>query len=365
VLKSGPEVEPLENEWEELRSSCGGSIFTSHAFTQAWIRYFADRASPRVITAREDGQLIGIAPLAVWERKAVGLRMRTLSLIGSAGCTAEFHMLGFLYENGRSDVSGGLLEQAGRIRWDALMIRDMADNERNNALIASVARRWKAGPVLKEVCPSLKLAEGDDVLAGAGSRTRRSIRSTLRELHADQRIEFREIRDAADAEQAMHTYVQLHKERWKDKGGSIFSDHRQERLLVDEARLAVTSGQGCVHEVVIDHVVAAQLLTLYDGEVGRAYRMSVNTSFLDYNPGHLVVFCAMMDIKKRGLRLLDMGKGAEEFKYRLGAEDRYLIGVHAIRGKMALAKQIADIPGVKLVADRSGLRHRVLKSFYD
>jgi CelD/BcsL family acetyltransferase involved in cellulose biosynthesis len=86
---------------------------------------------------------------------------------------------------------------------------------------------------------------------------------------------------------------------------------------------------------------------------------------MEYHPGHLVVYSAMLGIKKRDLKLLDMGKGAEEYKYRMGAKDRYLIGVQAIRGKMALAKRLADVPGLKQLAARSGLRDKALKSIYE
>jgi CelD/BcsL family acetyltransferase involved in cellulose biosynthesis len=365
ILESGAEVELLAKDWEELRMACGGSIFTSHAFTQAWLREFSDIAVPKVITAWENGQLVGVAPLAVWERKAVGMRMRILSLIGSAGSTQEFHELGFLSEKERTDVTEGLIDHAGRVRWDILMMRDMTDNESNHFLLASVAKRWKAGRVSKEVCPCITVPEGDDVLADLGSRTRRRLRSHLRILEADKRIEFRQILDAEGAERAMGTFAELHQARWKDKGGSIFADKRQTRLLIEEARLAMSSRSGCVCEVVIDNKIAAQQLILYDGEYGRAHRMSINPEFMEYHPGYLVVYGAMLDIKKRDLKLLDMGKGAEEYKYRLGAKDRYLIGMQAVRGRMALATKLSGLPGVKQVATRTGLKDKALRGIYN
>ena len=62
---------------------------------------------------------------------------------------------------------------------------------------------------------------------------------------------------------------------------------------------------------------------------------------------------------------LDFGKGAEEFKYRMGAKDTYLVGVEAKKGSLRIMSKIASLPGVKGVVERTGAKDSALKKMYE
>ena len=198
-----------------------------------------------------------------------------------------------------------------------------------------------------------------------GSRTRRTIRHVTSSLSNENRIVYRIEESPDGVEEALRTYVELHRDRWKKRGGSIFADESISSFLVDIARRFAETSCGRVYEVRIDGTVASQLLCIDDWECMRAYRIGMNDSMKEFAPGNLVAYFAMQDARKRGFGHLDFGKGAEEFKYRMGAKDTYLVGVEAKKGSLKIMSKIASLPGVKGIVERMGAKDSALKKMYE
>jgi CelD/BcsL family acetyltransferase involved in cellulose biosynthesis len=162
----------------------------------------------------------------------------------------------------------------------------------------------------------------------------------------------------------MRIYVQQHRARWKAKGGSIFDDPHMAEFIVEAAAKGAEQGYATVYEALIDGNVAAQLLCLSENDHVKAYRIGINELYLDYTPGSLVAYYAMQEMQRRGYRILDYGKGAEDFKYRMGAKDRFLLGIHARRGSVRIMSRIAAVPGVRGIVEKTGAKDAALKRVY-
>ena len=207
----------------------------------------------------------------------------------------------------------------------------------------------------------IELPEGD-VINVIGTRTRRSIRSTLRRLEAEERIAFRTVTAPEEMLAVCNEHIGLHKLRWAKKGGSIFSKERNVHLVREMVRIAAEGRQGAFYAADIDGQPAARLLCFFDGEWCRAHQLSVNDEFLDSFPGHLTFYEAMKDIQSKGMKWIDFGPGDDVYKFRLGAKEAFTHGFQIKRGKLELAKRVSRWPGISTISRRTGLMERSVES---
>jgi CelD/BcsL family acetyltransferase involved in cellulose biosynthesis len=364
VVSKIEELDPLRDPWEELRARCSGSIFSSFDWTLLWLQHFGHIASPRIVIAEEDGNIRGIAPFAVSERSAMGIKVRRLSLIGTEAGAAEYYDLGILCDDGVEEVTDAVIRTMKGMNWNVLNILDIEDNSRSQVLCKRIAEEWHAEELPKMPCPFVELPKTGDVIAVIGAGMRRTIRRNISKLEDEGRVSFRANESAEDTKEAMRTYVHQHRARWRAKGGSIFDDRHLAEFIVRAAGKSAEQGSANVYETLIDGNVASQLFCLCEKDCIRAYRIGINDQYLDYTPGILVAYYAMQEARRRGFLILDFGKGAEEFKYRIGGKDRFLIGIHARRGSVRMMSKLASVPGLKSIVEKTGAKKATLKKVY-
>ncbi len=362
TLKGIDEIDLMRDEWDEVVKISQSTIFQSHAFTIAWLKRFSDRTAIEVSVVQKDGKVVAILPVASHGVRVLKLNARVLSPVGLCGVQNEYHDLGPMIAVQDDDLLDSLVKEMSKQRWDLMDFRYLTDNQTNRKFISIVRDKWGVESWPPDPCPFIELPAEGDVMTVIGSRTRRSIRSTIKNLEREERLTFKTFRDRTSMLAACEGHVKLHQLRWNRRGGSIFTDEAQIGFLQDLAKLAADGKYGAFYTVEIDGTVAAQLLCFYDREWCRAYQLSVNEQYLDENPGHLVVHHMMEDVQAQGMRFIDFGPGSDLYKFRLGAKEGFTIGFQAMRGRLAIMKRASALPGVKAIVGRTGMRDRAVES---
>jgi hypothetical protein len=72
----------------------------------------------------------------------------------------------------------------------------------------------------------------------------------------------------------------------------------------------------------------------------------------------------MRDLREKGIRAINMGGGREDYKYHMGGKETRLLGIEAKRGKVSMLKRLADLPVVRQIDSRVGMRKRALSRLY-
>ena len=351
----------MGRDWDEVLRSANGTIFQSHAFVTAWLRCYADTASPAVVIAEGQTGIEAILPLATHNVRVMKMKCRVLSPIGVCGPDNMFHNLGAMVRSEASGAEEALASAIAGQRWDLLDLRFLADKNSNEGVKEALGQRWRVDSLPPTACPSIELPEGD-VINVIGTRSRRSIRSTLRRLETEERIAFRTVTSPEEVLAVCNEHIDLHKMRWAKKGGSIFSKERHVHLVREMVRIVAERRQGAFYAADIDGKPAARLLCFYDGEWCRAYQLSVNDEFLDSVPGYLIFYEAMKDVQSKGMKRIDFGPGDDVYKFRLGAREAFMQGFQIKRGKLGLAKRVSMWPGISTISRRTGLRERSVES---
>jgi CelD/BcsL family acetyltransferase involved in cellulose biosynthesis len=362
TVKGIEEIAIMRDEWDDVVKAAHGTIFQSHAFTLAWLNRFSDRAAIEVSVVQKDGKTVAILPASSHSVKILKVNARVLSPVGLCGAQNEFHALGPLVALEEEESLDYLVKEASKQRWDLMDFRYLADNAINRRFIGLIDTKWGAEMRPPDPCPFIELPAIGDVITAIGSRTRRSIRSSIKNLEREERLTFRTLRDHGMMLTACKEHIELHQKRWKRKGGSIFADEAQIEFLHDLVAIAAKNELGALYTVQIDGTAAANLLCFYDGEWCRAYQLSVNDRYLDENPGHLAFYHMMKDVQSRGMRYIDLGPGSDLYKFRLGAKEAHTIGFQAMRGKLALMKKASAFPGIKAIVEKTGMRDKAVGS---
>jgi CelD/BcsL family acetyltransferase involved in cellulose biosynthesis len=356
VIKELSDLAPLEKDWESIRRACGGHLFSSYHWITKWYRHFPRLAEPRVVVLEHGGQVIGIAPLAYHSLLMKGLRIRTLWTAGWAGATHELQSVGPMCSEGGQEAYGNLLSGILKTNWNNLQFNGLPDSPQTASLHGMLSSKYHTEDVVRIPRPEVHLEGVEEILSMFSERSRRSTRKSLRTLNEDNRLESRKLTAPMDVSSAMTEYIEMHKARWSSKGGSIFNDRDQASFLLDSARTTAERGECAVYQTLIDGRVAAQALTLFDGDRACVYRLGTNDEFLEHVPGYLLFHFLLTDLKSRRFTTVDLGTGAEDFKYRIGAKDNHLVNLHSMRGSLALARRVSNVKGLDRIAMSAGFK---------
>ncbi|MDH7507853.1 MAG: GNAT family N-acetyltransferase [Methanomassiliicoccales archaeon] len=358
------EIIDLQDDWESLRESCRGSIFTSFEWSITWLECFKHFAAPHITVLRENGQIKIILPFVASKIRVMNMSLDKLWLIGNQRSAIELYDLDVLRRVSDEKTAIETVGMIDELDWHLLELANMRNTVFSRSLCQLLPSKWKTNDILTTPCPFTRIYLADDPIELIGKRTRRAIRKMMSILKNENRMQF-EIAESPDQiKESINTYIKLHRKRWEKKGGSIFSDEHAADFLLRISMKMAAAGSGVCYNLIIDDEVAAQLLCFDDRACVRAYRVGVNDEYLDYSPGNIVTYLAMKDLKLKGKKYLDFAKGAEEFKYRMGAEDRYLLSVHGMRGGLATLSKLANLPLIRALVQKTKIKDSVLKEIY-
>ncbi len=273
---------------------------------------------------------------------------------------AELYDLCILVCDDCPDILDKIVEEMDRLDWNVLHFSEMKDCPSTRGLYARICQRWEAEGLSTIPCPGTDLSLGGDLLDVISSRTRRTIRRSITALEEESRVRYRCVDTPVEAAEAIEMYALRHLTSGDEDVGSVFSTKNQSSFLKDAMMSSVQEGQAMVFEVWINGSLASQLLCLEDMDVMRAFRVGSSDRFEEYSPKNLVAVYAMNEARHAGFTRFEFGAGAEEFKYRLGARDRYLLRMEAKRGTVRAMARISSLPGVRQLVERGGVKQQAL-----
>lgn len=311
----------LRPEWEALwRRSPTATPFGHPAWLEPWWRCFGDQPGWALWTValRAEGRLVGLAPLV---RHPGPRGERQLSLLGI----------------GISDYGEVLLEpgwetQAVRSFWEHLAGHrdgwDRCDLEQLRADSPlpgiSLPPPLVGETVPQAVCPAVSLPDTPEaLLAGLPAWLRRNLRRGRRRLAERGDLRF----TTADAEtlpEHLDAFVRLHEARARDaeRSGLTDGEAATRRFLRLAAGELLRAGLLQMHGVRLRGELVAVLYAMGDGSRVYAYQSGFDPALGRDSPGSLVVAHAMGEAIRAGAREWDWLRGAEDYKYPWGAEDR-------------------------------------------
>lgn len=310
-----PALMRVRDEWLKLwRASHRATVFQSPQWLFAWWKHFAESRELWVLTARRNGNLVGVAPLCI--ESVAGSRDIEGRFIG---CGISDYLDFVLADTQSPEIIAAMLD--AMFAWthiDVLILESLpADSP-----VLSATSRFDSVVAPQDVCPVLTIH--------SPARTDRS-RDTeaIRKLAYYRRRLERTAKFAVEAaeRQSFPTFfaalLRLHRERWSLRAESgVLNDSAITQFHREVASQFLEDGRLRLYLLTLDGHAAAVFYGFHHARKTMYYLGGFSPEFKHLNVGTVIVGDAIERAAQEGATEFDFLRGNESYKYAWGATNR-------------------------------------------
>lgn len=307
------DFESLVSSWTDLRDRLTwGSVFVLPWWLRAWWREFGSGARAYLRDVREDGNVIGMAPLKIARGRA--------SFVGSADVC---DYLDFAIAPGKElPFFDTLLDGLRDEGVSELYLESLRDDSTVFATLTEVAtgRGYEVSRNLVDVSLDLELpSTWEEYLDMLTPKQRREVRRRLRRLYEAGDIDYRTFEDTESVQAVMDVFLRLFRDSKKEK--AAFMTPRMESFFRSIAEAMAEAGLLRFGILELDALPVAAVMCFDHNNKVYLYHSGYDTQYRSLSVGLLSKALSIKDSIQRGRRQYDFLKGAEAYKYRLGGRE--------------------------------------------
>ncbi len=321
--------ERLAGEWNALlKRSASNTLFLTREWQQTWWRELGD-GELRVLAMREDGALVGIAPL-FFEPNALGAVEVAL-----VGCKEVSDYLDFIFARGREPACFravvDFLKSGDAPTWHTIGLCNIIETSPTLSVFVELlnAEGWRAHVAFEDVCPVVALPDTFDAyLAMLDGKDRRELQRKLRRASEGVAITF--TTDAGTLARDMDDFIALMKASAPNK--AAFMTPRMTRFFHAIARAMFEAGRLQLAFLEVEGVRAAAYMNFVYEDTVMVYNSGLDPEQYAYlSPGQVLIARLIEKAIRDGCRAFDFLQGNEEYKYKFGGRDVKLYTLSARR----------------------------------
>jgi CelD/BcsL family acetyltransferase involved in cellulose biosynthesis len=355
VIREAQRLHALVPEWRQLASQAArDELSLSPVWLLPWWRVFGAVAGRelRVVTLREGGRLVGLAPLCTWRAPLAPLvRVRRLEPMGTGEDEADevcSEYTGFLAARGAQGLvadafadalAAGALGPVDEVLWPALA----TDGDAGGQVLRSLHRAGlQVERTVMPGAPHIPLpARWDDYLAALSQDKRYVLRRALREFDAwsGGHHQVHRAETPPEVDEGLRLLRALHDERWSAAGKpGVFASPLFSAFLDGVAHELHREGAlELLWLTVKGAPVAAAFNVIWDGRVHFYQAGRVMDVPSKVKPGVVLHAFAIQRAIEAGRREYDFLAGEARYKLDLALAVRPLVSVRATRPSLRLA----------------------------
>jgi CelD/BcsL family acetyltransferase involved in cellulose biosynthesis len=287
-----------------------------------------DQAQLVLVSATENDQLIGIAPLFLAEYDG----RQALLLVGSIEISDYLDLI-VRKEDLPRFLSGLIDFLVSRFpaNWSSLDWYNLPDDSPTPAAlkVESVRHGWEYHEEIYRPTPRITLnGSFEDYLARLDKKQRHEIRRKMRRAAESGKVRFYVVDKDADIEPELESFLHL---MIQDPNKAIFLKDVMRDQMSTSIRIAHKGGYLWLGFLEVDGAKAAASLNFDYKNKLWGYNSGVSRDFMDLSPGwvllgHVIQWCC-----ENGRYEFDFMRGDEEYKYRFGGVNKYVMRARAVR----------------------------------
>ena len=322
----------LRLEWDALlKRSITQVPFLHWDYLSAWWHtkgggeWPMDSSSLAIVIARENDQLVGIAPLFISEKPD---HPRALRFIGQVEVCDYLDLIAAPQDLERftSKLLAFVAQEPKLIGLPLLLDNILEESPTIAALKAAAAEQnWHFTDEVLQPSPYIPMApDWEQYLAGLDKKQRHEIRRKLRN---------------ATTQHDSSWYIMQHSENCQEEMDAFLSMMRNEPdkdtflnpLMVDFMQAVAEAA--CENEIlqlaflVMDGEKAGAYLSFINDKKLLVYNSAWNPKFSQFSPGWVLLAHMIQWAIENGFSEVDMMRGSESYKYKFGGVDRHVLSV--------------------------------------
>ena len=329
--KSFSEID--QTAWNALvEQSIADTPFSRYEYLVEWWRTLGGGewkdAELLLVSASEEDQLLGIAPLFITEYDDA----RTLLLIGSIEISDYLDLI--VRETDLPPFLCELLDFLASLpadTWSALDWYNLPDASPTlPALKAESEKRgWTYREEIYRPTPRIPLnGSFEDYLASIDKKQRHEIRRKMRRAAESGRVRFYVVDGNADIEPELESFFHL---MVQDPNKALFLRDAMRDQMSRSLRAAHEYGYLWLGFLEVDGVKVAGSLNFDYRNKLWGYNSGVSRDFMELSPGWVLLGHTIQWCCENGRYEFDFMRGDEEYKYRFGGVNRYVMRARAAR----------------------------------
>lgn len=315
--------------WNELlKESFSDSPFLRHEYQRVWWEHRGggewQNAQLVLVSARENDKLLGIAPLFIAEYDG----QRALMLNGSIEISDYLDLIVRIDDHAR--FMTGLLDfLASQLadNWRGLDWYNLPDSSPTLAALKteSVQRGWIHHEEMYRPTPRIPLnGDFDEYLSRLEKKQRHEIRRKVRRAEESGRGVRWFISDMHDPEVEIDAFVKLMED---DQNKAKFLSEPMRAQMRSIIRTAHEGGWLWLAFLEVDGQRVATALNFDYNNKLWGYNAGVDRAYMDLSPGWVLLSYVIQWCCENKRTEFDFMRGDEEYKYRFGAVNQYVMRV--------------------------------------
>ena len=314
-------------EWNDLLNlSVSDTPFLRYEYQHAWWEHRGggewQDAKLVLVTARQDGKLTGIAPLFIAEYE----NQPALLLNGSIEISDYLDVIVSADDHTRF-ISGLLDFLASSLPdgWSKLDWYNLPDDSPTLAVlkVEGEKRGWTHLEEVYRPTPRITLnGDFDEYLSCVEKKQRHEIRRKMRRAAESGRVKFTIVPQDADIEPEIEAFFHL---MIQDPNKALFLKDVMRHQMVHTVHAAHKYGYLWLAFLEVDGVKAAASLNFdYKGKMW-GYNSGVSRDHMELSPGWVLMADVIQWCCENGRTEFDFMRGDEDYKYRLGGVNKYVM----------------------------------------
>ncbi len=330
LIRNLPEMNALAADWNRLLAGSASHVpFLRNEYLSTWWQTLGGgewtQGELMVITARQEGQLAGIAPLFFTNNREGEPALMLL------GCIEISDYLDLIAPASTlQPFVDGLFDYMGEIQTPTWRVLDWWNFQSTSptlpALEAAARRKgWKYTPELLQHCPYIPLPGDWEVyLAGIDKKQRHEIRRKMRRLEAEVPSRWYIVEDETRLDAEVEAFMDM-----------MAQDLNKRRFLTEAMRVQFrTSAQAAFRAgwlqlafLEIGGEKAAGYINFDFLNSIWVYNSAINFKFREQSPGWVLLGYLLQWANEHKRELFDFMRGDEDYKYHFGGVDRRVVRV--------------------------------------
>jgi CelD/BcsL family acetyltransferase involved in cellulose biosynthesis len=313
----------VEAEWRELFACCDPSYpFLSPTWQRIWWEEFGNgsgqqtadsrQREPVLLRVADGGKACALVPL-----------MREGDRLTFAGNTSICDYMDVVgSEDGRAALLEAVLRSLGEEPWSELVLWAVREDSPTFKALPGVCASLglSCETEVEDVCPQLDLpGDWEEYLAGLGKKDRHELRRKLRKLSQGGEPELEVLTSEDDVNAAMDDFLKQHKTSRADK--ETFMTPQMEGFFRRVVPALAVEGAVEMTFLKLGGVRAACVLCFRTDSALLLYNSGYERAYAGLSVGLLSKALALQRAIEQGMRRFDFLRGAEPYKYDLGAKD--------------------------------------------
>ncbi|MHB8878265.1 MAG: GNAT family N-acetyltransferase [Myxococcaceae bacterium] len=310
-------------QWRELiERSPTSDIFQTWEWLYSWLECFWAGRPIRFLFIRDQGQLVGLAPLLDDAAGTLGCR-NSLALPLNAHVRRQDLVQAADPRELLEAVIGHLSRSDGRFR---LVLQRARASSPTGAALEGVARPFGMNAARVETLPSPIIRIDSDwptFLASRSSHTRSELKRKARRLERDHAPAWSIVSSPEECERGMDDVLHIEERSWKENAGTSFGTvDGLDRFYRSVARRFAEAGWLKIYLLHLDSKPVAHVFGAEFKQEYFALKTSYDAAYRDLSPGVVIIQNALRDAFARKLRAFDLLGEDARWKHELANDSR-------------------------------------------